>query len=1584
MVRKSSPTSRIDDQPDGLMEKDRGREAIRGPFFMTIDTMEDHMPTGPLPPEAWLLESVWGRDIAHYANDEDDRISVGEEIEWAGIDVTPHNIVTMSLVKNAKAISNGAKTTRDKLSTYRKVGGEGLIAMGLTSYVAEGRRSFSFGKGEIEEFLAAPDPVVGDLIMGDGKTFYAVLPEPIGKTTEGFELDGFLIVPGVQQADSEDDEEHPEESLFVFPMSRQLPDVDQYSLYPAHRIPMSDKERRVEDCILEWSDNYKGWFAVMENGWRMERTALDDEEARIFAESGEIEQIKTSVTEAQEQVLQEMRKLAKASEQHMTENAVAWAKIIAGALRMVHNPDTVSVPTYPAGAPANLVAKALSKGTGHRKAEQRLASSGYRCVHHLERNEDGTWPTLTENTQPDDGAEKKTSSPVEDKQDDSPKLRIDRRKQKRRLRAPVTQITPEPDSTGPQTREESKAEPAEQADTEPAMILPGTTESHGLRTGPDVDKDVEELERRCLRDAPDPGTRNWRNAMSSAFAGLITRRVKVAAMPRETPEAMRKRLAVGISERICGLDTTQDKMDAGIRNNGGTAYRMESVSVLRAIDPDVPSDEGTVHRLLITGRDPLADRIAFPGVEPGHGHEHAEACRVLLRMIREGDELHIEGYAYEGCLIGYRKVILDLADGSVNETDSQSDADDAEEYADRAYAALCDAMLGPVDQMDAWRWEIEHERYRNKASSIEDAPAESEAEQEQNPLVIEPSFDILRIKAKTPVKTTFHSWKNLTQERDGPDMDTDDIAVLRQASSSNAVSANLARIIKLDAAAPDGVMKAWRRYACSIVRSVDPVFTKVDSPRIRDNADLHEHVETEGVIVLKDTTFLDTAHENLINGGDAAKARAFCIYYRVHLEGFSALVLQDDGSDRLSFASWTKAPLCAADEEGELAWYLRGTIREALRTDAEDEDVAVVTTLPAMERKPAKAVPGFRQGAKRVIAQARLRPASMAIALRAVSDWFDEQVEKHGDNLVSDLREQGDWTIEHLSVDRGVESLWSVSVLTPESDPNCIDIVLQTTLATGVKPRLPTIIRRIAASTPTEGPDGLLRVRPSYIVTKGDVLDLVRDLQSPDRTLPILVMTQDDHGEYLRDPVEISQQGLGALTVKTLAHDMTYELTDRLGQEYRTFGGAVRLFQPGFDPDRDMASRHPRIMPDTMADRAIASLISRATSATVTRYDIPEALRLARMHPSPPPSDLVRSDAKATIPLAPTETPQLEVPKEIVFEDPPKAAEKYPTNQVEEKNARAAEEEAVNIDDLSSRPADADANQEAVAPVNEPRSSPDTGAKAKTPQASEEATPSLPSPVIGVTAEQLEDIIGRALDTRIAALGLASLRDDLAAAMASDAFAPQSLLDEKEQEIQALRDELRIERETSVQLLDEADAERRSALLEVDGLRKALNDRRRASSKQAQPEYPEDLSGLADWLEHNVLPNVVITSKAWRSMRNVDYRDMERLCETLKLLDGTYIDMRAGEDGAREAWQEGLQRLRLEDKKQTRMGRAAREGDYQFTHEGETWVVERHLRGNESLHNDHSRLLRIYYTYDADRARVLICSMPRHAHTRDS
>ena len=1545
------------------------------------------MTKGPLPPEAWLLESQWGRDIVHYANDEDERISVATELEWACIETTPQTIVTMGLVKNAKRVSNGAREVTEKLDTYRRVGAEGLVAMGLFAYLVDGRRCYSFGPDEQRRFLDASDPVVGDLVRGDDKTFYASLPEPVGKTSEGHPIDGFLIVPTAPDENDPDfDEEIDDRSpaLLIYPMSRTYPRGEDYGIYPVHKISLADPKRPVRDCLLDWAKSYESWFTSMEEGWRADETEHEYGEDKRFTDPQDLDQIKTSVTAAQEQVLREMRERSDEVEKNMTGHAGEWAKLIAGILATVNDPDAVSMPRYASGAADGLVAKALTKKTGYRKAEQKLAAQGYRSIRHFERDDDGQWQRPNDETDADrtveTSGEKTLSTDESAERKNPPQRKVDPRKKKRKART-IIQLTSASDSD--RAREEGRPEAKQKERDDPSTILPDTGSGERVNSGSQVLKDAEELLRRSLRDAPEPGTRNWKNAMASAFAGLIVRRVKVVTMPREGDESLRKRLSVGISDRICGLDDAQEKARQAQNRSGIQAHLLSRISTMRVIDPDIAPDDGQVRLVEISDCHEIARHIAFPGVEPGNGHEHAGACRVLLRFLREDTELHIEGFAYEGCLIGYRKVILDMAEGHVREADTPSSTDDPEDYADMAYAALCDVILGPVDEMDAWQWEIDYERYRNRISA--DTEADQEGARSGNVIEdLQPSFEEISAKATTPVMSTFHSWHNLTMEKDGPDIDPDDIRVLSLQSQDNAVAANFARIIRHDDAAPSAIMKAWRRYACSISRCDDATFTKIDSPRIRDDVDLQPLIDTEGAVILRDTAFLDNAHDNLVPGGEAAKGRAFCVYYRIHLDGFSALVLQDDGSDSLSFATWVRGQIRGDDDESELAWYLRGALWEALRTDAPSDEGPISTLLPAMERRTMRETSAFRQGPKRVIAQVRMRPSNMAIALRTVSEWFEEQIERHGDNLIADLREQGDWTIEHSSQDRGVESLWSVSLLTPEADPNCVDIIVQTTLATGVKPRLPTIVRRIAAATPTEGPDGLLRVRPTYVKTKGEVLELIRELQSEDRTLPILLMTQDERGEYLRDPVEISQQGLGALTVKTLAHDMTYELTDRLGQEYRTFGGAVRLFQPGFDPDRDTGSRHPRIMPDTMADRTLAALISRATGGTVTRYDIPEAVRPER---TMTPAVLTLPSEKQDHSPAPKPVEQMAPAEPLPQEDErdeDRGASVVPierdhTGNTREETEKPEQEKDVPPRNLPPEEAPPPAEEKGQPPANEGQqaeSGPDLG---------DERSPVSSDPRPAIDENVISGIVGRTIDERLAALGLNTLKQDLKAMLSEMAFAaPAQTNDEKDKLIHSLREELRIERESSVQLLDEADAERRAAVMEVDTLRQALNDRRRTANGKKQTDYPADLSGLGNWIDQNTLPNVVITTKAWRNMRNVDYRDMERLCETLKLLDGPYVDMRAGEEGAREEWQEGLQRLRLEDKKQTRMGRAAREGDYQFTHEGETWVVERHLRGNESLHNDHSRLLRIYYSWDADRARVLIGSMPRHAHTRDS
>ena len=540
------------------------------------------------------------------------------------------------------------------------------------------------------------------------------------------------------------------------------------------------------------------------------------------------------------------------------------------------------------------------------------------------------------------------------------------------------------------------------------------------------------------------------------------------------------------------------------------------------------------------------------------------------------------------------------------------------------------------------------------------------------------------------------------------------------------------------------------------------------------------------------------------------------------------------------------------------------------------------------------------------------------------------------------------------------------------------------------------------------GPDGKLEIRPRYINSKGGVLDLVRLLQSPERTLPVFVMTQDDQGLYARDPDDVAAQVLGAATVIKISAQMTYEMTDHLGQEYRTFYGAVGIFQPGFDPDEDGRRHYYRIMPDTTSDRSIASAITLATSATVTRYDIdpparpatsertPLALRkplekprrftpVEQTEPREPLKLNPRPAAPARAPTptpAPAPTPNPE-PKTIGVPAPEQEAlAKTPVPIPEAEKPAPIEAKQSVSEEPASKPAPETSGE--TTPKTEPSK------KAPQPEASDPVSKEPEDPAAAPLApaidpEQLATIVANVVDQRLVALGLGNLGTQLDGIMqhlqaVPAAPAPRSVL---EDEIETLRSELKSEREAQTALLDEADAERRAATAHAQTLRQALNDQRRLAYGKTASEYPENLSGLSEWLERNVLPNVVITSKAWRSMRKVDYRDMERLCETLKLLDTAYFDMRAGEDGAREAWEAGMQELRLQDKKQARHG-GAKQSEYVATHEGQSYFMDKHLRGAESLYNDHTRLLRIYYTWDEEQRRVIIGHMPTHLTTKAS
>lgn len=1544
--------------------------------------------TGPIPPERWLLSAEWGRDLVHLQNGDDERIDLIHLLEDEDDGTTfLYRLVRAriyhQLIDEFKSGSGAISQLKVARQAY-----EVPVSFLLSNYIYHGRSAYHISRNKLPKL---PSSKVGEITkrFDSSIAYYLEIDDIPGTTLTGKPIRGFIVTYF--------DDEDKGKIINLLPMGDDF-DLGIMAAELTYIIHADDPETEFADQIRRWPERNLTMIDFFQKGLEDPDNDLTQQlgyKALPPAARSEMSSFTNTLHQGFVDVSDKFRENAPKADEIMTDHADEWASLIVSALSYIASePD--SILAYPKGADPKLVTKALSKGTGSRKAIQRLAAAGYRPIHvfgDMPHETGDATQKLTAASQKNEAS--KPAPPTKPSEVEAKKERVDPRKAKREKRSSGRAVA-SPAPAAPQNNAAPASSPApstseDQSEAAAPVIIDVPDETDKPIRNQDTDHRGAEIMHRALRDLPKTDSSDWRSAIATAASNNISRRLRIATAPRESEEAARKRIASGINERIENLNEFEEIA----RASNVPAWTIDKPSTLRP--PELLENLDQPMAIVLTKVEPeFSSLIAFPGVTPGSSIHESEKPEIVLLFEPDEDELSIHAVLVEGCLSGYRRLDLNLETGDVEADDAESDDRDPVELADRCYAALADVLFGPVDISDAWTYEQEHDIYRNKTAA-KSAPAKTSSQPAAKPV---PAPDASEDASSTPERTIlpsdacYASWSAVSRLSATPILGTEEMAsfMLQCAGNTPALSAAMAL---REAGPKDSLGAAGLRLARAAIETGD--FDLIESPSIPDGATLQGLAPTAGILVLRDIAFFESVSENLCPEGVQSPGKAICILYRLSEDGLSALALQTSSERKITFASWIQGSLEPHDDDSDALWYVRGSLHLALGGREVEPQRAAPTTLPEMVSRVEPDPNGYRQGPRRIVAQARLQPESMSIALATIVEWFDEQVERHGENLIADLREEGDWTLEHLGHDRSnrTTSLWSVTIRTSPESPATIDIIVQTTLATGVQPRLPQLIRRIAERTPTMGPDGRLEIRPRYVNTKGDVLDLVRFLQSPERTLPVILMTQDDQGLYARDPEEVASQALGAATVIKISAQMTYEMTDTLGQEYRTFYGAVGIFQPGFDPDEDSRRHYYRIMPDTTSDRSIASAITLATSGTVTRYDINPPAR--HIQPSETPSLVGRKPIAKPQRPDPVKPAQ---PREPLKLDPrPSKPEPEKAPIAEEKAAPkpqaqpiAAPEEvakpSANETTGPTQPAETATPSEEQAPQDAKPSEEAPKPEPAKPVSKEPETPAAAPQAPAIDPEQLATIIANVVDQRLTSLGIADIGSQLTGIMehlqasppTPPAPAPRSAL---EDEIEALRAELKSERESQTALLDEADAERRAATAHAQTLRQALNDQRRLAYGKAAPEYPENLSGLSEWLERNVLPNVVITSKAWRSMRKVDYRDMERLCETLKLLDTAYFDMRAGEDGAREAWEAGMQELRLQDKKQGRHG-GAKQDEYIATHEGESYFMDKHLRGAESLYNDHTRLLRIYYTWDEEQRRVIIGHMPTHLTTKAS
>lgn len=133
----------------------------------------------------------------------------------------------------------------------------------------------------------------------------------------------------------------------------------------------------------------------------------------------------------------------------------------------------------------------------------------------------------------------------------------------------------------------------------------------------------------------------------------------------------------------------------------------------------------------------------------------------------------------------------------------------------------------------------------------------------------------------------------------------------------------------------------------------------------------------------------------------------------------------------------------------------------------------------------------------------------------------------------------------------------------------------------GVLYTTPSLIRELYSILEEAGVRGLSD-NPLVIQDPSDVDALEDLLLSPSRSLPLVVLTEPDMNRlpldvqtFVLDHIHLAKVLRGLAHVACLGFDSAREWTRRRGKRWSVFGGAVRVYNAGYDADVDSIYDHP-------------------------------------------------------------------------------------------------------------------------------------------------------------------------------------------------------------------------------------------------------------------------------------------------------------------------------------------------------------------------------------------------------------------------
>ncbi len=170
------------------------------------------------------------------------------------------------------------------------------------------------------------------------------------------------------------------------------------------------------------------------------------------------------------------------------------------------------------------------------------------------------------------------------------------------------------------------------------------------------------------------------------------------------------------------------------------------------------------------------------------------------------------------------------------------------------------------------------------------------------------------------------------------------------------------------------------------------------------------------------------------------------------------------------------------------------------------------------------------------------------------------------------------WAIRADDPDKAVaERIWTTEVVVgqlPEQPAKFSARLLVSTPEADlqIEPHTPGFIQQVVENCRLISGNKLLSVAPAVHQTEADAEDLIDYLVNPSRQLPIFVVTLAENGQFNHptlDTAALSRAVLGIGHVALLHPAATWRLTERFGKFKSVFGGAARVYLPGFSDDAD-------------------------------------------------------------------------------------------------------------------------------------------------------------------------------------------------------------------------------------------------------------------------------------------------------------------------------------------------------------------------------------------------------------------------------